>query len=103
MLLFVFYGLDHDGMTETRAKFRAEHRAHIETSQSGCRMVGAGPLTTDDGSRSIGSIIVLEATSREAADCFLAGDPFAREGVFAHSEVRAWNFALGPWRAALGL
>jgi uncharacterized protein YciI len=35
-------------------------------------------------------------TTREAAEEFIAGDPFVRNGVVAEWSVRAWNEVLQP-------
>ncbi|MGI8713177.1 MAG: YciI family protein [Solirubrobacteraceae bacterium] len=35
-------------------------------------------------------------TSREAAEAFVAGDPFVLHGVVCAHEIRAWNNALAP-------
>ena len=36
-------------------------------------------------------------TTREAAEEFIAGDPFVRHGVVAEWTVRPWNEVLAPW------
>jgi uncharacterized protein len=40
-----------------------------------------------------GSMAIL--TTREAAEAFVAGDPFVRNGVVRDHEIREWNEALG--------
>ncbi len=35
-------------------------------------------------------------TSREAAEAFVAGDPFIEHGVVCAHEIREWNDALAP-------
>lgn len=35
-------------------------------------------------------------TSREAAEAFVAGDPFIEHGVIRAHEIRDWNDALAP-------
>ena len=37
-------------------------------------------------------------TSREAAEEFIAGDPFVLNGVVATWTLRPWNEVLQPWQ-----
>jgi uncharacterized protein YciI len=41
-----------------------------------------------------GSLIVVEAPSLDAARKIGAGDPFAKEGVFASVEIRPWLWTI---------
>ena len=54
----------------------------------------AGPFTEPDGQTMNGSLIVVEASSLEAARKIGAGDPFAKAGVFASVEIRPWLWTI---------
>jgi uncharacterized protein len=56
------------------------------------RMIGTFADPQTQGSMSI-------FTSREAAEEFVAGDPFVLEGVVRSWEIRQWNEALASWDA----
>jgi len=53
----------------------------------------AGPLIEDGVMR--GSLLILDAPDRAAAEAFAAGDPYARAGLFASVEILEWKKVLG--------
>jgi uncharacterized protein YciI len=82
-MLFVIHALDGDGGLAKRAVHGDAHRAHIAGAASyGVKIVISGPLVKDDGETMIGSLIVIEAENREAAERFNASDPYHLAGVF---------------------
>jgi hypothetical protein len=52
-----------------------------------------GPFTDDNGSP-VGSLVILEADNRESAERIAAADPYAKAGLFAATEIRAWVWSL---------
>jgi len=42
-----------------------------------------------------GSMLVIEATDEIDAKALLAGDPFAKVGLFSASEVKPWRRTFG--------
>ena len=55
----------------------------------------AGPTLAEDGESVVGSLLVLEAPSLDAAGAFLADSPYAKADVFAECTVRAWDWTTG--------
>jgi hypothetical protein len=51
----------------------------------------------DSDEQPIGSLLIIEAEDRAAAEALVAGDPFRTEGVFERVEVRPWRAVLGSW------
>jgi len=87
----MFYALiciDKPNSLDLRLANRPDHVAYLKSL--GDRLVLAGPFTKDDGETMNGSLIVVEAPSREAAKKIADGDPFAKAGLFASVEVRPW-------------
>jgi uncharacterized protein len=69
----------------------ANRPRHLEYLRSlGDSLVLAGPFTEADGATMNGSLLVIDAASREAAEAIAAGDPFAQMGLFASVEIRPW-------------
>ena len=69
---------------------KANRPDHVEYLQSlGDTLVFAGPFTEEDGATMNGSLVVIEASSLEAARKIAAGDPFAKAGLFASVDIRA--------------
>ena len=94
MALFALYCLDKPGALETRLSIRPEHVAYLKSNESILRM--CGPLLDAKGDMN-GSLIVIETADEAAAKAFSAGDPFAKNGVFASVEIRSFNRTMGSW------
>jgi uncharacterized protein YciI len=62
------------------------------------RIAFAGPLTHDDGVTMIGSLLAIDFDSRDAAQSWLAAEPFALAGLYASTEIHAF-VNLWPQRA----
>jgi uncharacterized protein YciI len=88
-MLFVIHALDAEGAR--REPFYAEHRAHQDNGAAfGVDVVMGGPLVADDGQTALGSLILVEAKDRAAAEAFSVADPFRRNGVWATVHVNAY-------------
>ncbi len=87
-MLFAFTLTDRPGAAALRAQLRPAHKAYL--AQVAQRVALAGPLLQDDGSTMAGSLLVIDFESREAAERWLADEPFTRGGVYASSQVRAF-------------
>jgi len=85
--LFVFIGHDGPQSARLRPQHRPAHLAGLEDLEAEGRIVHAGPMLGDDGAP-LGSVILFEAPSLEAARAVAAADPYVREGVFERHEVR---------------
>ena len=83
MSLFAIIGYDAPDAKEKRSQHRPAHLRHLEPLVREGRIVLAGPFT--DGS---GSLIVAEASSREAVWEIVSRDPYVTNGVFNRVEVR---------------
>jgi uncharacterized protein YciI len=82
-MLFAIHALDREGALPKRAEHGDAHRAHIAGASSyGVKIVISGPLVKDDGETMIGSLIVIDAANREAAERFNANDTYRLAGVF---------------------
>ena len=79
-MYFVATYKDLPSGSENRLKFRQEHIAF--RMALGPKMVLAGGLLKDDGQGTVGSLMVFEADSLDAAKSFAAGDPLVKEGAF---------------------
>ena len=82
-MLFVIIGHDAPDAKEKRPQHRPAHLAHLEPLAQAGRVPLAGPFT--DGS---GSLIVLDAESREAVWAIVSRDPYVINGVFNRVEVK---------------
>ena len=89
MPLYALYAKDKPDGLARRLEHYPAHRAFIEAQDgsAGITVIMSGPLQTDDGESMIGSIILVEASTREEVDQFVAQDPFMREGVWGELHI----------------
>lgn len=92
MALFVFQGLDKDGGLELRKATRPAHLAWIETLTP--RVKVGGPVLSDDGQTPIGSMLVVEAETLDAAKTLFTEDPYATAGLWKSTTVRPFNWLI---------
>ncbi len=91
-MLFAVYNLDKPFSHGLRAVTREAHLKYVADAGKAVRI--AGPLLSDDGEKMIGSLLVLEMASLEAARDWADNDPYARAGLFEISDVRPWRWSI---------
>ena len=82
--------IDKPGHLHVRQENRAAHLAYIEATGV---VEMAGPFL--EGDAMCGSLVVLEVDSLDAAKDWAAGDPYAKAGLFASVDIRAWKKVIG--------
>lgn len=88
---FIIHAKDKKGVLPTRQAQTEAHRAHLnDTSRFGVKIVISGPLVTDDGQTSVGSLFVVEAPDRKAVEAFHAADPFKKAGIWERIDISAF-------------
>lgn len=95
MPYFMFRGHDGPDGVAIRAQMRPLHQDYIRAQHAGCALAAGGPLTADTGTPMVGTLLILEAVDRAAAERFLAGDPYAKAGLFAKTELLRWQWGFG--------
>ena len=88
-MLHAFHLIDRPGTAELRTRVRPEHKAYL--AQVVDRMAFAGPLLGDDGVTMVGSLLVIDFADRAAALAWLAQEPFTRAGLYAETQVHAFQ------------
>ena len=91
-MLFVLTAFDRPGAPDLRLQVRP---AHLEDLEGKAAQIKAGGPLLEQDDQPMGSMLVVEADDRAAAETFAAGDPYRERGVSERVEIR-------PWRAALG-
>lgn len=90
-MLYALICNDRPGSVELRKRVREDHLAYIRDTGV---VVEAGPFLDSEGEM-VGSLVVIEADTRAAAEEWAAGDPYAKAGLFASVEIRAWKKVIG--------
>ena len=88
---YVLICRDRPEAAGVRAATRDAHLAYLTASGI---VALAGPLMDDAGAMN-GSMLVIDAADRAAAEAFAAADPYARAGLFASVEILAWKRVIG--------
>jgi uncharacterized protein YciI len=83
---------DRENGFDLRSETRKAHLDYID--QRCADVLVAGPMLDDEG-RSIGSILVIKAENMTEANAFAAGDPYAKAGLFAETEIRPFKVVTG--------
>lgn len=95
MPFFIFRGTDGPNRASIRTASREAHRAYIRVPTADCRVIAGGPLVNDSGDDMFGTMLVLEAADRYAAQRFLQDDPYAKAKLFTRTELDRWQWGLG--------
>ena len=85
MPLYVLIARDRPGL-ERRQQIRPAHLRHMDELDSAGRLRYGGPLLNEH-QEMVGSLIILEAESLEAAKATYAQDPYVTQEVFDHYDV----------------
>lgn len=90
--MFVVHCQDKPGALQIRLDNRAAHLDFLKANLD--KVVMAGPVQTDDRTGMVGSVLVLDIAERAELDAFLAGDPYAKAGLFAAVTVLPYKKVL---------
>ena len=88
---FAFLCKDKAGALQVRLDTRPEHLAYLNALNADGKLAFAGPFLGDDG-KPTGSLVVVKAEAIEEARQIAENDPYAKAGLFASVEVKAWNW-----------
>ncbi|QIC63273.1 YciI family protein [Acinetobacter schindleri] len=96
MPLFVVSCTDQEGTVEKRLAIRPQHLARLQKLNDEGRLIVAGAMPKEPDNPQAGfygSTIIVDFDSREALDEWLQEEPFLKEGVYAHIDVKPFNKA----------
>ncbi|MGO6673330.1 YciI-like protein [Rhizobium leguminosarum] len=90
-MLFALLCKDKPGHLNVRMDTRPTHIEHLNNLNAEGTLKIAGPFLDDDG-KPCGSLIIVEAESKEAARALADADPYAKAGLFESVDVKAYNW-----------
>jgi hypothetical protein len=97
-MLFVVHAIDGKDAMPVRAKFYRAH-ACISTRQAGTMSIWL-PRARSSPMTAAGSVFVIDAKDRAAADAFMRSDPYHVNGVWETVHIHGYNQKRGtPIRA----
>ena len=97
MPLFVLSCTDREGTLEKRLATRPAHLARLQQLDAEGRLIVAGAMPKDPSNPQAGfygSTMIVDFDSREALDAWLQDEPFLKEGVYSHIDVKPFNKAV---------
>ncbi|WP_435979045.1 YciI family protein [Psychrobacter sp. DM4] len=101
MALFAIIGHDVANSHEQRLITRAEHIARLQSLDSEQRLIIAGPTPIEHGSDSMsGSLIIADFDTLKDAQTWVDAEPYLRDGVYSHVDVRPFIHTLPANKAA---
>lgn len=90
-MLFAILCDDKPGSLDLRTETRSAHLDHLNGLGEALKF--AGPFL-DEAGKPCGSLVVIEATDKAAAEQIAKSDPYAKAGLFETVNVRPWNWAI---------
>ena len=96
-MLFALLCDDKDGGLDLRLATRPAHLEYLKSLRAHLKF--AGPFLGPD-EKPVGSLVVVDAESIEAARAIADADPYAKAGLFRRVDVRRWNWAINNPDAA---
>ena len=96
MPLFVLSCTDREGTLEKRLATRPAHLARLQQLDAEGRLIVAGAMPKDPSNPQAGfygRTMIVDFDSREALDAWLQDEPFLKEGVYSHIDVKPFNKA----------
>ena len=84
--------LDKPDSLAKRLESRGDHLAYLAEKAAVVKL--GGPFL-DSAGQPCGSMLILECPDEESARAFLAADPYAKAGVFASVDLRAFRPVVG--------
>ena len=90
-MLVALMAYDKDGALELRKANRDAHVAYLKTGNT---VQQAGPFL-DEAGNMCGSLIILDVASMEAAQHWVANDPYGKAGLFKGVTLMPWNRVIG--------
>ncbi len=88
-MLFFIHSVDKPDHAEVRARTRAAHLEYMKGLAD--KVLVAGPTLADEGDAMTGSVFIIEAEDRQAAEAFAEGDPYYQAGLFESVTIMPWK------------
>ena len=96
-MIFAILLIDRPGTAELRIQVRPEHRAYL--GKLADKMAFAGPLTSEDGKTTVGSLLVMDFPSKADVEAWLSNEPFTKAGVYEKPVIHAFS---NMWEQKVG-
>jgi uncharacterized protein len=96
-MLFALVAHDRPNRVALRMELRPTHIEYLKAYGDTLKL--AGPFADEDGNL-VGSIIVIEAESLDAARTAFARDPYMAANLFDQVSIKPWKLAINNTHSA---
>lgn len=90
-MLYAVISNDKKDHGKVRANTRPKHLEYLKSL--GKTLKFAGPFL-DNNDEANGTLLVVEASSKDEAAALAANDPYAKAGLFTSVEIRPWRWSV---------
>lgn len=95
-MYYAVWATDRAGALADRERVREAHRARLRAPNAhGVTVLAGGPTLDESNGTMNGSLLVVEADNIDAVHRFVAEDPYTLAQVYAHVEIRPWQWGFG--------
>ena len=91
-MLFYIVCVDKPNSVQLRMDTSPEHVEHLKAHAD--RLLLAGPNLAEDGTTSIGSILIFQAETAAEAKAFADADPYTKAGLFDSVTIKGFRKVL---------
>ncbi len=88
---YIIETFDKPGHQAMRQQQRAAHLEFLDAHKH--LLLACGAKLQDDGQDAGGGLYVVDLDTREAAEAFIAADPFSQAGLFERVTITRWRKA----------
>ncbi|GAB1577359.1 YciI family protein [Bordetella petrii] len=88
---YIIETFDKPGHQAVRQQHRATHLEYLDANKH--LLLACGAKLQDDGADAGGGLYVVDLDTREAAEAFIAADPFHQAGLFERVAITRWRKA----------
>ena len=96
-MYFVVFATHKPGRVQTGGELQNAYADYLRDhpDHPGIVVHHGGPTLSDNSETPVGTLLIVEAASLEAARAFVADSPYGKGDVFAESEVRPLEWRTG--------
>lgn len=98
-MLYALICKDKPDHLQVRMDARPDHVAFLDGLNGSGVLKFAGPFL-DEAGKPNGSLVVIDAGDKAAAEKLASADPYAKAGLFESVEIRPWNWVFNKPQAA---
>lgn len=92
---FIIFATDRPDHRKVRDEEQPRHHAYIHDPALPVKVQVAGPTLGPDGETMNGSLFIIDAEDKAAAEAFVADDPYSQAGLFETVVIRPFRWGLG--------